>query len=113
MTLDTFSRFTNPSSASLIVVWTTEAFLSTIVVSFLGSVVTIWIITLKSTTTLPLLKCQGTKFVLENSHTVATMINYMVIYRKMENKHNLEGSHFFIILPSMKLKIFPTLVTQL
>ena len=41
------------------------------------------------------------------------MINYMVIYRKMENKHNLEGSHFFIILPSMKLKIFPTLVTQL
>ena len=37
----------------------------------------------------------------------------MVIYRKMENKHKLEGNHFFIILPSMKLKIFLTLVTQL
>ena len=53
---------------------------------------------------------------LENSHTVATMIYNVVIYRKMENrriKNKLEGNHFFILLTSMKLYIFSTLVTQL
>ena len=106
MTLDTFSRFTNPSSASLIVVWTTEAFLSTIVVSFLGSVVTIWIITLKSTTTLPFLEYQGTKFVLENNHTVATMINHMVIYRKMENRGQVRGKTFLFYFTEHEIRFF-------
>ena len=86
ITLDTFSRFTKPSSASLIVVWTTKAFLSAMVVSFLGSVVTIWIIMLKSTTTLPFLIYQGTKVVWANSHTVATMITNALIYKKLENR---------------------------
>ena len=86
ITFDTFSRFTNPSSASLIVVWTIEAFWSLMVVSFFGSVVIIWITMLKSTTTLPFLKNQRTKIVLENSHTVATMIYNVIIYRKMKTE---------------------------
>ena len=40
----------------------------------------------------------------------------LVIYRKMGNrriKNKLDGNHFFILLTSMKLYIFSTLVTQL